>query len=90
MLSFPPGMLLAGVFVLICGYLGNTTVTAVLLMTLAMGLTGLTTAGYMVNMLDIAPRLAAAVMGITNLAGAIPGIIGPQVAKAIAVNVSDE
>ena len=60
------GMFLAGSFILICGYLGNISVTAVLTLTLALGFMGLTTAGYSVNLLDIAPQLAGALMGISN------------------------
>ena len=34
------------------------------------------TGGFSVNHMDIAPRHAGTLMGITNTAGAIPGIIG--------------
>ena len=37
-------------------------------------------AGYNVNHLDIAPRYAGVLMGITNTAGTLPGIFGPYVA----------
>ena len=34
------------------------------------------TGGFSINHMDIAPRHAGTLMGITNTAGAIPGIIG--------------
>jgi len=43
--------------------------------------------GANTNHLDIAPRYAGVLFGITNLATTLPGIIGPQVAKAIAIEV---
>ena len=57
------------------------------LLTLAVGLGGLGLSGFNVNHLDIAPRYAGVLMGITNCAATIPGIVGPQVAKAITVQV---
>ena len=70
-----------------CGYFGTNTATAVTFVTLAVGLNALVHAGFIINHLDIAPRFAGILMGITNMAGAIPGIAGPQIAKAIAVTV---
>lgn len=75
-------------FLIICGYLGTTTVTAVLFLTLGVGLGGLGLAGFAINHLDIAPKYAGVLMGITNTAATLPGIVGPQLAKAIAVIVS--
>ena len=43
--------------------------------------------GANTNHLDIAPRYAGVLFGITNLATTLPGILGPQVAKAIAIEV---
>ena len=39
--------------------------------------------GSSVNHLDIAPRYAGLLMGISNGAGTIPGIIAPYVAGAM-------
>ena len=44
-------------------------------------------AGFNINHLDIAPRLSGVLLGISNTAATIPGIIGPIVAKAIAHEV---
>ena len=75
-------------FLLICGYLGTTTVTAVTFLTLGVGLGGLALAGFAINHLDIAPMYAGLLMGLTNTAATLPGIVGPQVAKVIAAEVS--
>jgi len=42
----------------------------------ALGLAAFTWSGFVPNHLDIAPRYADVLMGITNTAGTIPGIIG--------------
>jgi ACS family sodium-dependent inorganic phosphate cotransporter len=42
----------------------------------ALGLAALMWSGFVPNHLDIAPRYADVLMGITNTAGTIPGIIG--------------
>jgi ACS family sodium-dependent inorganic phosphate cotransporter len=49
---------------------------AVLLMCGALGAGAFTWSGFVPNHLDIAPRYADVLMGITNTAGTIPGIIG--------------
>ena len=50
--------------------------TAVLLLCGALGLAAFATAGFAPNHLEIAPRHADVLMGITNTAGTIPGIVG--------------
>ncbi|XP_023344721.1 vesicular glutamate transporter 1 [Eurytemora carolleeae] len=52
-------------------------------MSLALGLGGLTWAGFGVNHLDVAPNYAAILMGISNTVGTIPGILSPAVTGAI-------
>ena len=47
---------------------------SVLLMCGALGALGFTWSGFLPNHLDIAPRYADVLMGITNTAGTIPGI----------------
>lgn len=41
------------------------------------------TGGFSVNHMDVAPRYAGTLMGITNTAGTIPGIIGVYVTGLI-------
>ena len=50
--------------------------TAVILLTLSMGLSSFSFAGFATNHLDIAPRHAGIIFGISNTAGTLPGIIG--------------
>lgn len=54
----------------------TSAATAMGLMCGALGFLALTWSGFVPNHLDIAPRYADILMGITNTAGTIPGIIG--------------
>jgi predicted MFS family arabinose efflux permease len=49
---------------------------AVALVTLSIGGTALGAGGFIVNHLDVAPRYAGILMGISNTAATLPGIIG--------------
>ena len=61
-------------------YVGcDDTTLAVVLFSLALGMLALNTSSYNVNHLDIAPRYAGVLMGITNSAATIPGMVGPYV-----------
>jgi ACS family sodium-dependent inorganic phosphate cotransporter len=60
---------------LIVGHL-ETVWMAITVMAIGSGLGAFGSAGFFVNHMDIAPRHAGTLMGITNTAGAIPGIIG--------------
>lgn len=57
----------------------TTATGAVLLMCGALGALGLTWAGYAPNHLEITPKHADIVVGVTNTAGTLPGIIGVAV-----------
>jgi len=54
----------------------QSTLVAVTLLTLAIGLAAFSFAGFASNHLDISPRHAGAIFGISNTAGTLPGIIG--------------
>ncbi len=54
----------------------QSALVAVTLLTLALGLGAFSYAGFASNHLDISPRHAGAIFGISNTAGTIPGIIG--------------
>ena len=82
------GLFCSGFFLLLCGYFGTDTVTAIVFLTLGVGLQGMVVAGHNVNNLDIAPRYSGIIMGITNMFGTFPGFLGPQLAKAVAKKVS--
>uniref|UniRef100_A0A914ULG3 Major facilitator superfamily (MFS) profile domain-containing protein n=1 Tax=Plectus sambesii TaxID=2011161 RepID=A0A914ULG3_9BILA len=53
---------------------------AVGLITAAQGISGLQYGGYIVNMVDIAPRYAGTLFGISNCVATISGIVAPYVA----------
>ena len=57
----------------------STPYLALGLMCGALGFGAFTWSGFVPNHLDIAPRYADVLMGITNTAGTIPGIIGVYV-----------
>ena len=74
-------------FMQICGLLGAATCmwlargvtspdTALWLMCGALGALAMTWGGFISNHLEIAPRHADVLMGITNTAGTLPGVIG--------------
>lgn len=56
-----------------------TPTGAVLIMCGALGALGMTWAGYAPNHLEIAPRHADILVGITNTAGTLPGVVGVAV-----------
>ena len=73
------GLLGASAFMLLIAQPASPT-GAILIMCGALGALGLTWAGYAPNHLEIAPKHADILMGITNTAGTLPGIIGVAVA----------
>ena len=54
----------------------SDAVTAVVLLSAALGLASFTFAGAGCNHLDISPRHAGVIFGISNTAATIPGIVG--------------
>ncbi len=56
---------------------------AIAIMTLGNGIFAFTAGGFFVNHMDIAPRSAGTLMGITNTIATIPGIIGVYVSGLI-------
>ena len=74
------GYLIPACLMVATSYVGcNSTSLAVVLFSLALGASNLNAATYGVNHLDIAPRFSGVLMGITNSAAPISGIIGPFV-----------
>lgn len=69
------GLLGAAIFMLAARDVTSAD-TAFALMCGALGTLALTWAGFLPNHLEIAPRYADVLMGITNTAGTIPGVIG--------------
>lgn len=64
------------------GYV-ETPLQGVAVMTAALFFGGFALAGFAVNHLDIAPRYAGTLLGVTNTAGTIPGIVGVLVSGAL-------
>jgi MFS family permease len=54
----------------------TTAPTAILVMSIGMALGAFAMGGFGVNHLDIAPRHAGVLMGLSNTAGTLPGVIG--------------
>eukprot|EP00118_Oscarella_pearsei_P022590 m.263636 g.263636 ORF g.263636 m.263636 type:complete len:195 (+) comp40458_c0_seq8:1135-1719(+) len=73
------GQLLMALFLVITGYSMNKWV-AFSCLCLAVSLFGFTSAGFMVNHLDVSPRYAGFLMGLTNTIATLPGILAPYVA----------
>eukprot|EP00041_Stephanoeca_diplocostata_P011750 m.194426 g.194426 ORF g.194426 m.194426 type:complete len:222 (-) comp18649_c2_seq2:383-1048(-) len=76
---------IAGIFLILTGWVSEIfpadqqTLGAVAFISIAQGGMGMSVAGFNVNHLDIGPRYAGVMMGITNTAGTISGILGPVV-----------
>ncbi|KAL9958324.1 hypothetical protein ACROYT_G035326 [Oculina patagonica] len=81
------GYLVPACLLVSTSYVGcNQTSLAVVLFSLAIGIQALNTSCYSVNHLDIAPRFAGILMGISNSVGTIPGIIAPYVVGLLTDN----
>lgn len=72
------GLLGSAACLLLVGQAGSPE-AAVVVMCGALGALGFTWAGFAPNHLDIAPRYADVLMGVTNTAGTIPGVVGVAV-----------
>jgi ACS family sodium-dependent inorganic phosphate cotransporter len=57
--------------------------SAVVCASVALGACALSRAGFAVNHLDIAPKYAGVVMGVSNTAGTVAGIVGVTVTGRI-------
>ncbi|KAF6258996.1 major facilitator superfamily domain-containing protein [Scenedesmus sp. NREL 46B-D3] len=71
--------MLSATFALMSMPLATGMVSGVLATTLTMGTLGLSRGGFSVNHMDIAPKYAGVVMGISNTAGTLAGVIGVAV-----------
>ncbi|KFQ35475.1 Putative small intestine sodium-dependent phosphate transport protein, partial [Mesitornis unicolor] len=71
------GMLLPAIFLVAVPYIGCRSTAVVVLLTLALTIISMTGAGININHIDIAPRYAGFLLGITNTFGIVAGIIAP-------------
>lgn len=69
------GLLLCGVFAALARDVGSPTL-ALVYVCASVGALGLTWAGYGPNLLDVTPRYASIVSGLSNTLGTLPGIAG--------------
>ncbi|CAK9296157.1 unnamed protein product [Gordionus sp. m RMFG-2023] len=77
------------VFLLVIGYTNNTR-SAITALTLAVGFSGFAISGFNVNHLDIAPKYASILMGISNGIGTLAGMICPIVVEKITKHETSE
>ncbi|KAH9496626.1 hypothetical protein Btru_009846 [Bulinus truncatus] len=82
---FIPSALMFGV----C-YVDSDRNLIVTLLTLAVGFSGFTMAGYSVNHLDIAPTFAGVLYGLTNTIGTTTGFIGPAILATLTHGVKNK
>merc|ERR1712012_1462454 len=64
--------------------------TSTVFLSLALGLGGLSWAGFGVNHLDIAPLYAPILMGISNTVGTLPGIMSPTLTGILIKDKTEE
>lgn len=77
-LFFYAGFFSQAAFLVVVGYTKNKNL-AIIGLTLAVGLGGFTWTGFPINHLDIAPRYASILFGISNCLATFPGIVSPLV-----------
>ncbi|CAK9296156.1 unnamed protein product [Gordionus sp. m RMFG-2023] len=83
------GFGMEAVFLLVIGYTNNTR-SAITALTLAVGFSGFAISGFNVNHLDIAPKYASILMGISNGIGTLAGMICPIVVEKITKHETSE
>ncbi|KAG7219322.1 hypothetical protein INR49_003440 [Caranx melampygus] len=71
------GSLLPAAFLVAVGYAGCSHILTVTFLTLSTTTGGMSSAGVFINQIDIAPRYAGFLLGITNTFGTIPGVVAP-------------
>ncbi|XP_076471206.1 vesicular glutamate transporter 1-like [Babylonia areolata] len=76
------GFGLEAVFLLGVGF-ARDIVTSMVCLTIAVGFSGFAISGFNVNHLDLAPRYASILMGVSNSVGTVSGMLCPLVVTAI-------
>ncbi|XP_067655531.1 vesicular glutamate transporter 2-like [Haliotis asinina] len=76
------GFGMEAVFLLGVGFTRDTA-TSIVCLTLAVGFSGFAISGFNVNHLDIAPRYASILMGLSNSVGTLSGMLCPIVVQYI-------
>uniref|UniRef100_A0A8D0AI56 Sialin n=1 Tax=Sander lucioperca TaxID=283035 RepID=A0A8D0AI56_SANLU len=73
------GVLPASALLVAVSYAGCSHILTVTFLTLSTTIGGATASGVYINQIDIAPRYAGILLGITNTFGTIPGVLAPIV-----------
>ncbi|XP_070199239.1 vesicular glutamate transporter 1-like [Littorina saxatilis] len=76
------GFGMEAVFLLGVGF-ARDTATSIVCLTIAVGFSGFAISGFNVNHLDIAPRYASILMGLSNSVGTLSGMLCPIVVQSI-------
>ncbi|XP_026867484.1 sialin isoform X1 [Electrophorus electricus] len=82
------GLLLPAGFLFAVGFTGCSSTLAVTFLTVSTTIGGISAAGVFMNQIDIAPRYAGMLLGITNTFGTIPGVLAPIAVGHLAKNRS--
>jgi len=61
----------------------NTETISIIMLSISLGAAGIPLSGFNVNHLDIAPKYAGVLMGITNTFATIPGFVAPQLTDSM-------
>ncbi|VVC38189.1 Major facilitator superfamily,Major facilitator superfamily domain [Cinara cedri] len=77
------------VFLYLAAY-STTKLESIIYLTLALGLGGFISAGFIVNHLDIAPQYASLLLGLSNTFGTVPGFVSPTLTGMIVQHKSTE
>ncbi|GAB6029806.1 hypothetical protein CHUAL_005518 [Chamberlinius hualienensis] len=80
------GFGMEAIFLLVVGLTKNDSTAAITALTLAVGFSGFAISGFNVNHLDIAPRYAGILMGISNGFGTLSGLMCPIVTEKLTEN----
>ncbi|XP_056306712.1 vesicular glutamate transporter 1 [Danio aesculapii] len=83
------GFGLEATFLLVVGF-SHTKGVAISFLVLAVGFSGFAISGFNVNHLDIAPRYASILMGISNGVGTLSGMVCPLIVGAMTRNKTRE
>ncbi|XP_065835453.1 sialin-like [Oscarella lobularis] len=78
------GMFLPALFLIVLNNVASRAHAVIICLCLTAGLSTLSTSGYFVNMLDIAPQYAGFLVGIANVAGTLSAVLAPYSAGAMA------
>ncbi|KAF7643176.1 hypothetical protein LDENG_00244060 [Lucifuga dentata] len=71
------GLLPCAAFLVAVSYAGCSSTLAVTFLSLSTAVGATSAAGVYINQIDIAPRYAGVLLGITNTFGTIPGVVAP-------------